>query len=268
MKSCGKSPRYHSVGALLLALLAVGPALPATAEEPAAGASDPRAVALAERCLEAMGGAEAWEATRFLRFDFFGYRLHHWDRYTGRHRVEGKTREGQSFVLLENVQSREGEAWVDGVKLEGEAAAERLGQAYEMWVNDTYWLLMPYKLQDPGVTLAYDGEHQLDGRTVDRIMLSFGQVGLTPGDHYWADLDRESGLMTGWAYHLEDWEPERPRAAWRWRDWTRYGRIMLSPTRVNPEGESGPVTRTLGQLAVFDLLPDSVFTSPAPVSIE
>ena len=40
---------------------------------------------------------------------------------------------------------------------------------------------------------------------------------------------------------------------------------MLSSERVNPEGENGPVTRTLGQIAVFDSLPDEVFTSPAPV---
>jgi hypothetical protein len=24
-----------------------------------------------------------------------------------------------------------------------------------LWINDAYWLVMPWKLQDPGVTLSY-----------------------------------------------------------------------------------------------------------------
>ena len=44
-----------------------------------------------------------------------------------------------------------------GKTLEGEAE-EVPGEAYGTWVNDTYWLLMPYKMKDPGVMLAHDGE--------------------------------------------------------------------------------------------------------------
>jgi hypothetical protein len=25
----------------------------------------------------------------------------------------------------------------------------------DRWINDAYWLVMPWKLQDPGVTLSY-----------------------------------------------------------------------------------------------------------------
>ena len=48
-----------------------------------------------------------------------------------------------------------------------------LERAYGAWVNDTYWLLMPYKLRDPGVNLAYDGEETLDGQTYDKLLLTF-----------------------------------------------------------------------------------------------
>ena len=56
------------------------------------GAEQDGASALAARTVESMGGAEAWEATRYLRFNFFGARLHHWDRYSGHHRLEGGPR--------------------------------------------------------------------------------------------------------------------------------------------------------------------------------
>lgn len=262
-ESMRRAARYHAALALVVASVSLAFAGAATAED-AGPESDPRAVELADRCLAAMGGAEAWDATRFLRFDFFGFRLHHWDRYTGRHRLEGKTRDGHAYVVLHDVETREGRAWLDGAELSGDAAKEWLQRGYEAWINDTYWLLMPYKMRDPGVRLAYDGEETVDGRLVDKVVLTFGNVGLTPGDRYWAYLDRESGLMTRWAYHLEDMKPEDPPTHWRWEGWERHGRILLSPTRVNPDPEKG-ATRSLGRIAVFDELPDSVFTSPEPV---
>ena len=47
-----------------------------------------------------MGGEAAWNETRFLRFDFavehggktVASRDHIWDKWTGRYRLEGKTR--------------------------------------------------------------------------------------------------------------------------------------------------------------------------------
>jgi hypothetical protein len=245
--------RRPPVAALAL-VLALAPA-----SGPALAESDPEAVKIAERTLEAMGGADAWEATRFLRFNFFGARLHHWDRHTGRHRLEGE-REGNAYVVLHNLRTREGQVWVNGEPQSGEAAEEWLERAYGAWVNDTYWLLMPYKMRDPGVTLAYDGEEEIDGAVYDKVKLTFDSVGLTPGDTYWAYVNRKTGLMDRWAYFLESYEEDRKPTHWLWLDWQDYGRIKLSPLRKNVEDGS---ERPLGELAVFDELPDAVFTSPA-----
>lgn len=236
-----------------------------TSGDGVAGA-DEKALEVAERTLEAMGGREAWDATRFLSFEFFGVRTHHWDRHEGRHRLEGTTREGDEYVVLldlsSNSQSREGRAFLNGEELEGEAAAEWLERAWGAWVNDTYWLSMPYKLRDPGVILAHVGEEEIDGRPHDVLKLTFEGVGLTPGDTYWAYFDRETGLMSRWAYHLEGWEEEREPTAWDWLDWQEYGDVMLSPRRRKvDDGDE----RSLAPIRVYDELPDSVFTSPEPV---
>lgn len=257
--------RHGWAVALLIALtLGVFAARPATAEEPA---KDPRAVALAERTLEAMGGAEAWAKTRFLRFNFFGFRLHHWDRFTGRHRLEGKNRDGETYMILHNVDTRQGQVFLNGELQEGEKAAEWLQRAYEIWINDTYWLLMPYKLLDPGVNLAYDGEETIEGVTYDKLLLTFDQVGVTPGDRYWAYINRDTGLMDRWAYFLQDWEKDRVPTHWWWRDWLRYGHILLSSSRFNPDPEKGG-ERFLSQIATFDHLDDTVFTSPEPAGLK
>ncbi|RPH54864.1 hypothetical protein EHM82_06250, partial [bacterium] len=139
-------------GLLLLAAalsLAAGPAL----AHPREAVPTPEQVA--QEVMDALGGKQAWDDTRFLRFTFVGRRTHWWDKQTGRHRLEGQTQDGKKFVVLENVNTKEGMAWIDGQKAEGDQAKELVERAYAAWINDTYWLLMPYKLQDPGVNLSY-----------------------------------------------------------------------------------------------------------------
>src|SRR4029078_10700710 len=96
-------------------------------------------------------------------------------------RVEGKTKEGKSYVAIENLNTKQGRAWLDGRELAGDELKEMLERAYGAWVNDTYWLLMPYKLEDPGVHLSSAGEETMGGHTYDKLHLSFDHVGLTPG---------------------------------------------------------------------------------------
>ena len=229
---------------------------------PSAAQSDAKALEIAARTLDAMGGEDAWNDTRFLRFEFFGFRLHHWDRHTGRHRFEGKTREGDAYVVVHDIDTHlagdpQGTAWLNGEALDGEDKAQWLDRAYSAWINDTYWLIMPYKLRDPGVTLRYGGEIVEDGKTYDKLQLNFDQVGLTPGDTYFAWIHRETGLMDRWAYHLEGWEEDREATAWEWRDWSDYGGIKLAATRYNAADDR---TAELGKIAVFEELPDAVFS--------
>jgi hypothetical protein len=248
------SRRTAAVPAALLVLALIP--LPGSAQDA------PSANSVADRVMKALGGQEAWDNTRYLRFSFAGRRTHWWDKWTGRHRIEGQNREGQKYVVLENINTKEGTAYLEGRKAEGEKAAELLKNAYGAWINDTYWLLMPYKLRDPGVNLSYAGEETIDGKTYDKLALSFANVGLTPGDRYWAYINRDTGLMDRWAFILQDMPKEGPPSAWLWEGWQTHGSIMLAPHRSQVGGDR---KLELGDIAVPDELPDSVFTSPEPV---
>ena len=89
--------------AALAACVLAAPAVPAQA-------NDPKAKALADRVMDALGGTDAWNKTRFLRFDFavdregktVVRRSHVWDKWTGRYRLEATTREGAPYVVLMN----------------------------------------------------------------------------------------------------------------------------------------------------------------------
>lgn len=243
-----------TAGSLLIAVISLAPQ--------AALAQAPTADSVLDHLAQALGGKQAWDNTHYLRFTFVGRRTHWWDKWTGRHRLEGQTKEGQHYVVLENVNTKEGSAWLDGKKLEGDKAQEMVKNAYGAWVNDTYWLIEPYKLRDPGVNLSYAGEEKVDGKTYDKLAVSFGQVGLTPGDRYWVYVNRDTGLVDRWEYILQDMPKEGPPTAWRWEGWQKYGNIMLAPHRVQVGADR---KLELSDIAVFDQLPDTVFTSPEPV---
>lgn len=65
-------------------------------------------------------------------------------------------------------------------------------QAYEYFINDSFWVVAPYKVRDPGVirtTVEVD-----DGRG---LLITYSSGGLTPGDSYlW--VIGENGFPKAW----------------------------------------------------------------------
>lgn len=223
------------------------------------GQADPEAAALAARVLDATGGEEGWAGARFVRFTFAGGRQHAWDRFTGQHRVEGETEDGEPYVVLHDLDTREGRAWVNGEEVTGERAAELLENAWGAWVNDTYWLLMPTKLRDPGVTLTHEGSEEIEGQTYEVLHLSFAGVGLTPGDQYWAYVDPETGQMDYWAFRLESMPADAEPVRWRWTGWQEYGPVRLAGRR---EQVGGDRVLELGGIEVSGTVPEGAFAAP------
>ena len=174
-------------------------------------------------------------------------------------------RSGHSQVILMNLNSKKGKVYTDGIEVTDVKTRDQfLERARRAWINDTYWLLMPYKLFDPGVELTYSGEEVINGTTYDILHLSFNDVGVTPGDEYWAYINRETSLMDKWVYllQLREGQTERSRGEWKWNSWRRYGKILLSSERERVDGQK----RMHKDLAVFQHVDKVVFTSWSPVT--
>ncbi|MDJ0839944.1 MAG: hypothetical protein QNK37_25735 [Acidobacteriota bacterium] len=235
----------------LVLLIATGSVL--TAGE--LGKADEKAAAIAAEVMEAMGGAQAYEQTRYITWRFFGRRFHVWDKHKGDIRVE----DGKGLVVLMNLNTKEGKAWQDGAEItDTDLLAEKLKYGYEAWINDSYWLVMPYKLRDPGVNLSYTREGKTeDGRAADVLTLTFNEVGVTPENKYEVFVDKESRLVTQWAFFTKA-EDEKPRFINPWADWKDHGGIKLSADR-------GKWKHT--DVAVLESLPAGTFTSPEPLSL-
>lgn len=238
--------------------------MPAPADEnpPAPGfnmeASDPQAIEIADRVMERLGGRDAWDRTRYVTWNFFGRRRHVWDKQTGDVRIEGVERDGDKpYVILMNLPTKQGRAWSDGKEItKAEELAAMLDTGEAAWINDSYWVFMPYKLKDSGVTLALVGPGTMvDERSAQVLQLTFEGVGRTPENRYLVYVADDTGLVEQWDFYTNASDPE-PRFQIPWHNWQHYGGIMLSDNR----GESGHT-----EMAVFDQLPDSVFEDPAPV---
>jgi hypothetical protein len=202
--------------------------------------TDPDVRRLHARMIDAMGGDAAWQRARYFEFDFVVERggnagagwSHRWDRYTGDYRLSG-TRAGEALVVLMNVNSPdEGRAWVDGQPIEGPRLDSLRTFAYGRFINDSYWLIMPYKWTDPGVTLTYEGPRNEADRDWEVVKLSFDEVGLTPQNEYFAYLSPETGLMERW-YHFS--RAEANPSIYDWNGWQQFGPIRLATEKPNPD---------------------------------
>ena len=244
---------------LLILILLSSPVSSSDKNSPAEGfdleGSDPQAIDIADRVMEAMGGRENYDNTRYLSWNFFGMRTHIWDKWTGDLRFQ----QGTTLTLM-NVNSREGRIWTDGEEItDPEALAEALQKGYESWINDSYWLLMPYKLKDSGVTLTYLGDGQTEeGRDAHVLQLTFEEVGVTPDNKYHVFVDKERMLVEQWNF-FNSYTDDEPRFKTPWAKWTRHGDVLLS-------GDRGQ--RQLSDIAVFEELPESVFTSHEQVTLD
>ena len=233
---------------------------------PLLAAEDDRAAQVGHAMIDAMGGAAAWEHARYFRFDFTVVRSgktvasfsHYWDRWDGRYRVEGEDAHGVPWKAYFNVNTRQGDYFVNGVRTEGETRAKGLENAYGRFINDTYWLLAPWKIFDPGVRLEYVGETKdAAGNACDEIKLSFGDVGLTPKDLYWMDVDRSTHLMDQWKFVLNGGND--PPTVVAWKDWRRFAGISLSVSK--PFAEK-PAEIRFENLAVSATPDDAALTAP------
>jgi hypothetical protein len=206
-----------------------------------AAEGSPEALALATKEIAATGGA-SWEKARYFRFDFLvdfperkaGPFAHYWDRWTGSYRVDVPGDDGYSAYFNLNDPKNAGKAVIlrKGNRLTGEDAAKVLAKAYGRFINDSYWLLAPLKVLDPGVKLEDGGTATFDGKDAHVLKLSFSGVGLTPGDAYRHYVDPATGALLGWEYVLES----KQEGKWKWVDIADFAGLKLSTRKVTEDG--------------------------------
>jgi hypothetical protein len=201
------------------------------------------------KVITAMGGQKAYDKTRYISWNFFGSRNLIWDKNKGRVRIDNLK---ENTVMILNINEKTGKVLRKGVEVTNpDSVSKYLEDARKIWINDSYWLVMPFKLSDEGVTAKYLGKSKTeDGKSAEILELTFEKVGVTPNNKYHIFFDDETGLVSQWS-HFSNFSDEKPRFTMPWKDYQKYGKIMLS-------GDRG--TRKLSNIMVFDKLDETIFS--------
>jgi hypothetical protein len=223
------------------------------------GMADERSAAVAKELTDAMGGQRTWDVLPYFRFDFVIVKdgkevarfQHWWDKRNGRCRVQGPDDKGRTVTAIFTLKDKKGKSFTDGiVDTDPKNVADIVQMGYERWVNDTYWIIMPFKLRDPGAHLKYARlQKNRDGSEYDVLQLSFDAgIGLTPRDRYTLYVNRKTHLLDKWEMMLEGRKP--PPDAATWTDWTQVGPVKLAtmhqlkgkPVQIRFDNVSAPTT--------------------------
>ena len=212
--------------------------------------SDPTAIMIADKVMNSMGGRNAWDDTRIICWTFFGKRRLIWDKHNGDVRIDFLNSDEKIIV---NIHTIEGKVFKNGQEMSHpDTLARYLKKGKSLWINDSYWLTMPYKMKDTGVTLHYIGEDTIaGGEQMQFLHMTFKNVGDTPDNMYGIWIDYEENLVRQWAFYRSHEDPH-PSFVNPWREYQKYGEILLSGDR----GKS-----KLTDIKVLEEVPNSVFNT-------
>lgn len=140
------------------------------------GRSGPEADALAQKMLNSLN-YEKYRNTRIIEWSFRnGSHLYKWNRENRKVEVQWD----QYRVNLDLIAPDSSIGFKNGERLNTNENTDVVEEAIEMFNNDSFWLVAPYKVFDEGtqrqiVTLE-DGS--------EGLLVTFGSGGTTPGDSY------------------------------------------------------------------------------------
>ena len=220
--------------------------------------SDEQAQSLADQVMRQMGGYSAWQQTRLLGWDFLDGSYQLWDKKTGDFHWQK-----DSLVANYNLNTKQGHAYSAGKDISGTDEGKKLlDKMYPIWVNNSWWLLMPFKLKDSGVTLTYKGPGKLmDGTTPAEVLnMTFKNVGVTPDNKYEVLVNPQTKLVEEWAYFPKATDAQ-PAFRRRWSEYKQYGPLKLATDRT--DGKDG---RRLDHVYASTDVPAGLMDSKTPVT--
>ncbi len=172
--------------------------------------------ALAEKVLDAIN-KPAFDSIHYLQWTFPGGRQYFWDKRANNAVIEW----GTNKVVLD-LDTQTGIAYEDSKEVPAESSDSKLNKAWSNWCNDSFWMIAPFKLFDPGTTRSIISSEEERG-----LLVEYASGGVTPGDSYLWILD-EQNRPTGWKM----WTSILPvkGAYTSWENWQNFDGAVLALT--------------------------------------
>lgn len=144
------------------------------------GIKGPQADALADKMLEALD-YDAYIATNYIEWTFKG--RHHYQWQKDKNICDIFWEEYKVKAHLNDTSLSK--AYVHNFEVKGTQRAELLSQAIKYFNNDSFWLVAPYKVYDPGTERFLVRQENNN----NALLVTYTTGGSTPGDSYLWILD-------------------------------------------------------------------------------
>lgn len=121
-----------------------------------------------------------------------------WTFFRGKHHYQWDKQQNHAIIKWDDIEvvmalnEVQGSVRKGGQALSGEEKQEHINTAWNYWCNDSFWLIAPYKVFDPGVERSVINEDRKKG-----LLVQYQSGGVTPGDAYLWWLD-ETNKPTSW----------------------------------------------------------------------
>lgn len=227
------------------------PATQGTAKSFNAGASDPKAVAIVDQMVAALGGEANWNKAHEIIWKqsiIIDGKLavlskHAWDRWNGRHQFSNWFTSGGFSVAMYELYGDTAFAFVDPPKgppvPQMKADKEHLvTEARKRFDIDAYQFVLPFKLKDPGVKLAFSEERQAEGAAqgspmkYDVIKVTFEPgVGPSPSETWYVVIDKATHLPDMYE-HVAAGKADNERGGYKIEDWVEAGGLKFATRRT------------------------------------
>ena len=212
--------------------------------------SDPKAVAIADEVMTAIGGEANWQKAHELTWfqaiivdgKIADASYHSWDRWNGRHdykRVDPSGKLGVSMYDLFG-QSK-GYALVEdangGHKSVAADKEKMITEAKRRFDTDAYPLALPFKLKDPGVHLKVSEERPAEGSKqgspmkFDVLQVTFDDgVGTGAKDTWYLVVDKATHIPDS-VEHVQAGKPDSERSGYTLEEWVEVGGLKFATVR-------------------------------------
>lgn len=167
--------------------------------------------ALEAKVWEGIGGKENWQNARYFMFSCIGgenptpvqgERRYLWDKQTGDCRFEGITANGDTIVVLFNVKTAAGTAYVNNNQQQGQQSADALiAKALEAFEQDANLLFLPTSLEGQGVNYTVEEEKLIGSKRFMVISLQNHKTSFETSVKGHLYVNEQTGHIQRWLPH-------------------------------------------------------------------
>lgn len=189
-----------------------------------------RAEKLADEMLAALN-EDAYQSLEQISWTFPRGHSFVWDKA-----IDSVSVKWDNSVVRFCTSTLQGYASQNGKKIEGSLKEELLQKAWAHFANDSFWLVAPYKIRDPGTTREYVKLIGAEG-----LLVHYSSGGVTPGDSYLWIIGQDKRPI---AWRM--WTQIIPIGGleFSWHGWEEKGGAWFAPLH------EGPISIDLTELKV------------------